>query len=94
VSDTKHTPLTIDYVGPNNSMVLLLGDHVQVTVDRREDFGDALPLARLIAAAPDLLEALKAIDRHWESGNFSRLAQLWEPMKAAIRKATEQAVKS
>lgn len=41
----------------------------------------------LIAAAPDLLAALEAINAHWEAGNFSRQPHLWEPMKAAIAKA-------
>lgn len=48
--------------------------------------------ARLIAAAPDLLEALEAINAHWESGNFSRNPDLWEPMRAAIAKAKGEAV--
>lgn len=46
--------------------------------------------ANLIAAAPDLLEALEAleaINAHWEAGNFSRQPHLWETMKAAIAKA-------
>jgi hypothetical protein len=43
--------------------------------------------AHLIAAAPDLLKALEAINSHWEAGNFSRKPELWEPMRAAIAKA-------
>lgn len=43
----------------------------------------------LIAAAPDLLAALTAINEYWESGNFTRKDSLWNPMKAAIKKATQ-----
>lgn len=44
--------------------------------------------SHLIAAAPDLLEALQAINAHWEAGNFSRREELWAPMREAIAKAT------
>jgi len=43
--------------------------------------------ARLIAAAPDLLVALKTMNAYWESGNFTRRTELWDVMRAAIDKA-------
>lgn len=43
--------------------------------------------AKLFAAAPELLEALKAINQWWESDNFSRRQDLWDQMRAAITKA-------
>lgn len=46
--------------------------------------------ARLIAAAPELLAALEAINNHWDSGNFSRQPHLWEPMRKAIANATKE----
>lgn len=43
--------------------------------------------ASLIAAAPDLLDAVRALLLHWDSGNFSREPELWEMMRSAIAKA-------
>lgn len=43
--------------------------------------------AKLIAAAPDLLEALQGIQSHWDSGNFSRKKELRIAMDKAIEKA-------
>lgn len=57
-----------------------------------EDYTDnkevAKANAKLIAAAPNLLDAVIAINGYWESGNFSREPELWEKFKAAIKKAT------
>lgn len=44
--------------------------------------------AHVLRASEDLLASLQAINAHWESGNFCRKPELWEPMKAAIAKAT------
>lgn len=43
--------------------------------------------ANLIAAAPELYEALEAINDYWESGNFSRRKDLWDNMRSALAKA-------
>lgn len=37
---------------------IIRGKRVRIIVDHSEDFGDPLPLAKLIVAAPDLLEEL------------------------------------
>ena len=44
--------------------------------------------ARLIAAAPDLLEVCRLLDGHWAAGNFSRDPAMWRVLRAAIAKAT------
>ena len=41
-------------------VAVLRAHYVQVIVDCRENFGDPSPLANLITAAPELLEALRA----------------------------------
>ncbi len=52
---------------------------------REED--ETVANARLIAAAPDLLVALKTIIAYWDSGNFCRNAVLRHAMCAAVAKA-------
>ena len=59
---STYTPLRIVVDGSppeGNHIAILRGEHVGVTVDCRKNFGDPLPLARLIAAASDLLEATR-----------------------------------
>ena len=66
----QHTPLRVVEGGSAEGCrpAVLVGDYVRVIVDCRENFGDPLPLARLIAAAPDLLEALQEVER-WIEDN-------------------------
>lgn len=45
--------------------------------------------AKLIAAAPEMLEALRNIVDYWNSGNFSRDHKMWSNMESIIKKATE-----
>ena len=53
------------------------------------DTGDEAANARLIAAAPDLLEALRGLDAiHPQSGNEPLLQALLEQARAVIDKAT------
>lgn len=47
---------------------------------------NAMTDARLIAAAPEMLEALKAI-YEWQSGSLLLSTELWEQMRHAIAKA-------
>ena len=67
---------------------------LHIVVDHAEDFGDPAPDARLIAAAPDLLEALKAVAlRHDYSyldkgiGTATGEGKAWLAARAAIKKA-------
>lgn len=43
--------------------------------------------ANVMASSLDMLDALKAVDAQWASGNFTRTAELWEMVVAGIRKA-------
>lgn len=57
----------------------------------RNDFGTEASHAnaRLIAAAPDLLEALRAMVDRWEPDCIGTDRVMWENARAAIAKATQ-----
>ena len=89
---TAHTPgpWKVDQDRPHMAFVMDR-PNVFITVDCRENFGDAGPYARLIAAAPELLEALERME--WE---FTRIAapnaeslSLIIAARAAIAKAKD-----
>jgi hypothetical protein len=73
-----------------NAMYVSSGNTGAILARVYDDQGSEFPNARLIAAAPELLEALQAICAHWDAGNFSRQPNLWDGMRAAIAKATGQ----
>jgi len=50
--------------------------------------GDEEADARLIAAAPELLEALRAMTERWEPDTEGADRRMWENARAAIAKAT------
>lgn len=62
--------------------IALVSDWEKVSGDRLENEANA----RLIAAAPDLLEALKTLVRHAEK--CGRSAGVYDTARAAIAKAT------
>jgi len=85
MTDTQHTP------GPWVIHPEALGEHSIVTPDGRgliaDIYGRSPANARLIAAAPELLEALQdcvAVP------NKNRPDEVWQRARAAIAKATGQ----
>ena len=58
----------------------------EVVVKASKRFPDYRDHARLIAAAPDLLEALRAI-HEWQAGSEVLPVDIWQQMRAAIAKA-------
>lgn len=59
----SHTKGPWQIVMNNDCLAVVDANCLRITVDHREDYGDALPDARLIAAAPELLLACKAAFR-------------------------------
>lgn len=82
----KHTPGPWTLDGPHQVWAESVGEYVAITAEI-EDF-DAVPRdqaeanARLIAAAPDLLEALKLAERHCPVNSEAEILA-----RAAIAKA-------
>lgn len=100
--DTKHTPGDW-YVAVNGRLVVsrpLLGDDAVVIAEIDGRQGERLPNAKLIAAAPDLLEACKGLEGIFsellEAGQIDTQNQApvihgWlEAAQAAIYKAEQQ----
>lgn len=90
--EVKHTPLHLDGIVGDGHEAMLSGEHVRVYVDCRENFGDPMPLAKLFAAAPDMLSALKAII---DSATDGRDCPEWlqeriVDAQAALKKAGQQ----
>jgi hypothetical protein len=87
---SKHTegPWKVSYDGPSNPIVTSGQpfDIVCLVQNTREPDASE-PNAHLIAAAPDMLEALKAIQQ--SMGGVVNTAQqvAWDKLKAAIAKA-------
>ncbi len=91
----KHTPgpwkFSAESIDPEWSVVTTAGGSVIANVNDRHD---QLANARLIAAAPDMLEALsKLMDLNDNSGPFGgeiledRITRAWDAARAAIAKA-------
>jgi hypothetical protein len=87
---SKYTPGPWEYIGGLHGNAI--GWFVKVSSNRiisveGRTGNEATANAHLVAAAPELLEALESIENHWSSGNFSRKPELWKKMKTAIAKA-------
>lgn len=59
MGETKFTPLEV--VADIGHRAVVHGKRTRIVVDCRENFGDPAPLAHLIAAAPEMYEALKEV---------------------------------
>lgn len=85
VKTAKHTPGPWEIVDARDGIAIIRATHLQITVDHRENFGPAQPDAKLIAAAPELLDALREVLAYMpDTGSPELLKQI----RAAIRKAT------
>ena len=89
---SKHTNVTWKVGKPRECLRdgnLMYGIIGSETVSDYEDWGFTEADARLISAAPELLEALKAV-RAWDVENFALdiPLQIRRQMQAAIAKAT------
>ena len=62
---SQHTPgpWKIVYGGSGEGCkpAIIQADRLQILVDRRQDFGNPLPDARLIAKAPEMLELVRRL---------------------------------
>lgn len=70
-------PLEIAYADDENYMAIITGKHVRIHVDCRETYASPLPLAQLLSAAPDLVEACLDIESKivdYEAGRIN-----WRP---------------
>jgi len=103
---TQYTPGPWNYAGPSDigrDTYSIYGNGPLAYTAGPSDYGDAAEAnARLIAAAPDLLAALKQI-MEWEGYDHEagyypdedteqRASEVWNDAKAAIAKATGQEV--
>jgi hypothetical protein len=79
IEEHKHTPATIVSTGAHR--------HIEVGCVFYTDLESGAANARLIAAAPDLLEALKAYVHVDNRGGCARDARLFGLAKRAIAKA-------
>jgi hypothetical protein len=75
----------------SSATIIIVGDKD----DKHDDAGvrgatdeEAEANARLIAAAPDLLDALRAMVDRWEPDTDGADRRMWENARAAIAKAT------
>jgi hypothetical protein len=46
--------------GEDPHLAIIVGRYLKITIDRREDYGDPMPAARLIVDAPTLLNIVRA----------------------------------
>lgn len=93
---TKHTPgpWRVGTPGPNGCYTVgteqgLMVAHVAHSANHLDQCEQAIGDARLIAAAPDMLEVLQTILNAEPS--YSRIQQLKSTIRAAIAKATGSA---
>lgn len=84
--NTKHTPGEWA-VAMNGQQVWSNNIATICTIEARE--GQQLANAKLIAAAPELLQSVKEFIEFWERSNYNEDSDLYKYAKAAIKKATE-----
>lgn len=92
---TKHTPGPWSVVNEHDEVTVIAGEHIshgfkvryEIARDVGGHRGDEYANARLIAAAPDLLEAIQALLRKVECGTALH-CDLCDAARAAIAKAT------
>lgn len=87
---TSHTPGPWHGVdGPNGSAYIIVGKtRVIASLSAHPTPGLVKANARLIAAAPEMLEVMKAVEKHYEGEWLGSAPQWLGPMRAAIAKAT------
>lgn len=91
---TQHTPgpwYIVNSLNPNHSFEIFGADGYHVARFEKDGIETELANARLIAAAPELLEACKEMVRHLEETDFDVCGtpdSLMNKWKAAIAKAT------
>lgn len=85
------TAWVIDSGNPDAPIAMLYGANTPIQMKRARS-GEAEANARLIAAAPELLAALQHVQRRLEARGGDFLEGTQEVVRAAIAKATGEAV--